>query len=390
MTEPTEQPPKPHTHSSDRSPVDKTLAKEQSLLDKDMAELARRNPGRFWLLLAVFAGLGLMVLSAFRQGWFTPTEYLYVQLPSVTGVSIGTAVKLKGFKIGEVDEITLEPNLNVKVRLKVVQERMAMLSADAAAKFGRDGPISGKFIDILPGTRPIDTSGKGALSGATFKPLAPNSTLSMDSGGELEDVMANVKIAVEKLASAIGKVEPILDDTKKLTGEAAAMRQDIRGAITKILADAQSMSGELKRVGASASTVAGKVDGDRAALVADIRRILAQSEAASVSAKAALKALELDLPQVLDKTKSSLDNVRDVTSKAQDISTNVRQTTADVKAITGEARQDIPPMLRNARSATQNSADITQGIKESWPINSLIKAPEDPALPLDGFEGKAK
>ena len=377
----------PPKHSPEQ---DKPHAKEQSLLDKDMAEMARRNPGRFWLLLAVFAGLGLVVLSAFRQGWFTPTEYLYVQLPGVGGVSIGTAVKLKGFKIGEVDQINLEPNLNVKVRLKVVQERMAMLSADASAKFGRDGPISGKFIEILPGTRPFDASGKGPVAAELFKPLAPNAVLSMDSGSELEDVMANVKIAVEKLASAIGKVEPILDDTKKLTGEAAAMRQDIRGAITKILADAQDMSAQLKRVGDNAVVVAGKVDGDRAALVADIRRILAQSEAASVSAKLALKALETDLPVVLDKTKNSLDNVRDVTSKAQDISANMRQTTADVKAISGEARQDIPPMLRAARAATQNSAEITQSVKESWPINGLMKEPADPALPLDGFEGQAK
>jgi phospholipid/cholesterol/gamma-HCH transport system substrate-binding protein len=333
----------------------------QALLDHDMGEMARGNPGRFWLILAVVSGLVLMGLSAWRQGWFTPTAHLYVVLPGAVGVQVGTPVKLKGFKIGEIDNIDLEPNLNVKVRMRVVEDRLKLISALANAKFGRDGPIGGKFIDIVPGA--LDS-----------KRIVADATLPMDSGNELEDVMGTVKVAIEKLAIAIGKIEPILDDTKKLTGEASEMRKDVRASVTTVLANMESMSAEFKRMGGSAATVAGKLDGDRKAVVGDLQKVMAQANAAAESARIALKTLEQDIPQVTDKTKATLDNVK--------------QTTADLQQIIREARQDIPPTVRSARTAAQDAADITDGLKRSWPIKSMVQPSADGNLSLDGFEGK--
>jgi phospholipid/cholesterol/gamma-HCH transport system substrate-binding protein len=333
----------------------------ESLLDHDMGELARGNPGRFWLTLAVVSGLVLMGLSAWRQGWFTPTAHLFVVLPGAVGVQVGTPVKLKGFKIGEIDEIDLEPNLNVKVRMRVVQERLKLISAAASAKFGRDGPISGKFIDIVP----------GELEG---KRIQAEATLPMDGGNELEDVMGTVKVAIEKLAVAIGKIEPILDDTKKLTGEASEMRKDVRASISNVLANMESMSKEFKRMGNTAATVTGKLDGDRKAIVGDVQKVLTQANAAAESARAALKTLEQDIPLVTDKTKATLDNAREASD--------------NVKQIVRDAQGDIPPAVRNARAATQDAAEITDGLKRSWPIKGMVQPPAEGNLNLDGFEGK--
>jgi phospholipid/cholesterol/gamma-HCH transport system substrate-binding protein len=356
----------------DPVPPDVTPEKiaNESLLDRDMAELARRNPGRFWLMLAVVSGLVLMGLSAWRQGWFTPTTHLFVTLPGAVGVQVGTPVKLKGFKIGEIDDIDLEPNLNVKVRMRVVQERLKLISATATARFGRDGPIGGKFIDIVP----------GQLEG---KRIAAESILPMDTGNELEDVMGTVKVAIEKLAIAIGKIEPILDDTKKLTGEASEMRKDIRTSVSTVLANMESMSQQLKRVGDTAAGVAGKLDKDRASMVGDARKVLLQADQAAASARAALQTLEKDLPPVMDKTKAALSN-------AQDATDNVKAATGDVRQVVKEARQDIPPTVRSARAAAQDAAEMTDGIKRAWPISGLVKPAPEGNLPLDGFEGQKR
>ncbi len=339
----------------------------QALLDHDMAEMARGNPGRFWLILAVVSGLVLMGLSAWRQGWFTPTAHLFVVLPGAVGVQVGTPVKLKGFKIGEIDNIDLEPNLNVKVRMRVVQERLKLISAGANAKFGRDGPISGKFIDIVP----------GALEGRRIEAEA---TLPMDSGNELEDVMGTVKVAIEKLAAAIGKVEPILDDTKKLTGEASEMRKDVRASISTVLGNLETMSLEFKRMGNTAASVAGKLDGDRKALVGDMQKVLTQANAAADSARSALKTIEQDVPQLTRKTKATLDN-------AVQASDNVKQSSADVQQIMRDARQDISPALRAARTTAQDAAEMTDGLKRAWPLKNLVPLPAEGSLNLDGFEG---
>jgi phospholipid/cholesterol/gamma-HCH transport system substrate-binding protein len=324
-----------------------------ALLDHDMAEVARKNPGRFWLFLAVISAVILMGLSAWRQGWFTPMTYVFVELPGASGVQIGTPVRLKGFKIGDVNEIELDAQLNVRAKLRIVSERMPLLGQDASARFGRDGPIGGKFIELLPGDR-------------AGKRLQAEAMLPMDVGNELEDVMGTVKVAVEKLAVAIGKMEPILDDTKKLTGEAAEMRKDIRASVTTVLANMEAMSGQLKAMGHSAGNVAQRLDKDSVALMQDVGKITAQAEAAAVSARNSLAALEKDMPPTLTQVKEALASVQ--TSAA-----NIKTITEDVKQMVGEIKGDVPPAVKAARTAAQDAATITEGAKKTWPISSFVK-----------------
>jgi phospholipid/cholesterol/gamma-HCH transport system substrate-binding protein len=345
MTEPTSPPPSPKS-----SGLEGEVA---ALLDHDMAEVARKNPGRFWLMLAVISAIVLMGLSAWRQGWFTPMTQVFVELPGASGVQIGTPVRLKGFKIGDVDEIELDPQLNVRARLRIASERLPLLGKDASARFGRDGPLGGKFIELLPGDRAGQRLAQGAM-------------LPMDVGNELEDVMGTVKVAVEKLAVAIGKMEPILDDTKKLTGEAAEMRKDIRASVTTVLANMEAMSGQLKSMGNSAGNVAQRLDKDSVALMQDVRKITDQAEAAAVSARNSLAALEKDMPPTLDKVKEALTSV-------QTSAENVKLITEDVRQMVTEIKGDVPPAVKAARAAAQDAAVITEGAKKTWPISTFVK-----------------
>lgn len=316
----------------------------------------RKNPGHAWLALAIVLAVALAVLSAYRQGWFTPTVHAYVELPSASGVQLGTPVKLKGFTIGEVDEISLEKDLAVRARLRITAEKMELLGADASGRFGRDGPIGGKFIEILPGSR-------------EGRRLSADATLPMDAGSELEDVMATVKTAVEKLSIAIGKVDPILDDTRKLTGEAVAMRETVRNSLSVTMANITAMSAELRRTGETARTLVGNIDGDRARLVEDVRAVLRQADAASESAKNALKALETNLPPTLE---------------------NAKEASGDVKQMIRETKSEVPSLVRSGRAAAQDAADITSGLKNTWPLSSVIKPPGTSQLPLESFEEPAK
>jgi phospholipid/cholesterol/gamma-HCH transport system substrate-binding protein len=295
----------------------------------------------------------LMGLSAWRQGWFTPMTHVFVELPGASGVQIGTPVRLKGFKIGDVDDIELDPQLNVRARLRIASERMPLLGKDASARFGRDGPIGGKFIDLLPGERAGQRLAQGAM-------------LPMDVGNELEDVMGTVKVAVEKLSVAIGKMEPILDDTKKLTGEAAEMRKDIRASVTTVLANMEAMSGQLKSMGNSAGNVAQRLDKDSAALMQDVRKITEQAEAAALAARNSLTALEQGMPPTLDKVKEALSSV-------QTSAENVKIITEDVRQMVSEIKGDVPPAVRAARTAAQDAAVITEGAKKTWPISTFVK-----------------
>ena len=147
--------------------------------EPDMQEFAlrtRKSPGHAWLALAIVAAVFLVLTSAWRQGWFTPTSHVYIEVAGASGIQAGTQVRLKGFKIGEVDDIKLEKNLSVRVRLRIETEKMELLGANASAKFGRDSPIAGKFIELLPGAR----EGQRLAGGQTLPVDAGNETRRRD------------------------------------------------------------------------------------------------------------------------------------------------------------------------------------------------------------------
>lgn len=337
------------------TPLDEAGAHEQ------LVARSPKNPGHTWLAFAIVAAIVLTLTSAWRQGWFTPTAHVYIELDGASGVQIGSQVRLKGFKVGEVDQISLEKNLRVRIRLRVETEKMELLGANASAKFGRDSPIAGKYIELLPGAR-------------EGRRLAAGQTLPVDAGNDLDDVMATVKVAVEKLSSVLAKIDPILDDTHKLTGEAVAMRENIRSTLTTTLANIQAMSAELKQTSQTTRALVGNIDGDRAKVVGDLRSVMQQADAATASARKALKTLETDLPVALEKTKDLLENARSAS--------------ADVQQILRDARHDVPAIVRSGRSAAQDAAEITTGLKNTWPLSGNAKATDSAPLPLDSFEGR--
>ncbi len=305
---------------------------------------AHKNLGRFWMTLAGVSVVGLMGLSAWRQGWFTPTEHLHLELSNgAQGLQVGTLVKLKGFKIGEVDNMTLEPNLNVHVSMRVTEEKLALLGADAQVKLSRDTPISAKYIEIIPGTKP-----QGSLKAEANIPLK--------DGSEVEDMLLIVKSGVEKLVSSLSKIEPILDDAKKLTGEAADMRGHVHSAVDVMLSNLQATSGNVKQIGQTAQGMVTSIDADRAVIMGQVKGIV--------------KTLEItvgtDVPQMSSKVKGALD---------------------DVKKITEGAAVDIPPALRSTRIVTADVAEITDGAKKTWPISTFVKGEAlTKPIRLDAFE----
>jgi phospholipid/cholesterol/gamma-HCH transport system substrate-binding protein len=349
------------TPSTPAGAAEPTAAPSDDSLEGLQIPRPRRNPGHTWLALAIVAAVLLTLTSAWRQGWFTPTSHVYIELDGAGGVQIGTPVRLKGFKIGEVDEINLSRSLVVRVRMRIESARMELLAANASAKFGRDSPIAGKFIEILP----------GEVAGPR---LAAEQTLPVATGSDLDEVMATVKTAVEKLTVALSKIDPILDDTRKLTGEAVAMRESVHSSLTATLANIQAMSLQFRQTSDTARTLVGNIDSDRARVVGDVRGVLKNTEAATASANKTLKVVESDLPQALEKTRELLENAK--------------AASADVKQILRESRNDIPAIVRSGRSAAQDAADITTGLKNTWPLSGGSKPPDAGALPLDSFEGR--
>lgn len=75
---------------------------------------------------------------------------LVARFPNVTGVSVGTDVRVSGLKVGRVVAQELDPaTWQAVVRLAI--DRRVTLPADSAAAITSEGLLGGTFIALMPG-----------------------------------------------------------------------------------------------------------------------------------------------------------------------------------------------------------------------------------------------
>ncbi|MGL6187887.1 MAG: outer membrane lipid asymmetry maintenance protein MlaD [Holosporales bacterium] len=106
--------------------------------------------GAFVLLLAVgFFYFSYIQSSGFRSG----NGYLLgARFEHIDGLVVGSEVRVGGVKVGNVQEVTLDPkNYLAVVRFDVLSG--IRIPEDSTAQIISDGFLGGKYLSILPGSQ---------------------------------------------------------------------------------------------------------------------------------------------------------------------------------------------------------------------------------------------
>lgn len=282
-----------------------------------------------WLCLAIFGlTMILMLLSGIRQGWFTPSTHVYLTLPGASGLQVGTQVRLRGFPIGEIDELELQGDLTVRTRIQIDHQRMPLLSADTLAQVGRDTPVAARHIDLFPNPQQPTR-------------LAAGQSLRLKEGQEIEDLLQTAKQLMLQVNRTLEKAQPILENVEDISTEVAQTMPVLRQSLEKMALHAQSTA---RQVDLTTQTIGSAVE--------------------------------------------DLSGKREVWGREMgEILSNTRQTSNHVEAVLNAIRKDLPPVLRAGNQIAGDAADLTQGLKQTWPFSSLLKQDKPVEAGLDGFEG---
>jgi phospholipid/cholesterol/gamma-HCH transport system substrate-binding protein len=95
----------------------------------------------------------IFLIFAYRTSGTGPVANGYLlkaRFERVDGVSIGTAVKIGGVKVGTVRTITLDPK-TFQAELEFGIEQQYQLPKDSAAQISSEGLLGGKFVSLVPG-----------------------------------------------------------------------------------------------------------------------------------------------------------------------------------------------------------------------------------------------
>ena len=305
--------------------------------EQDSEARSLRLRVRLFLLAAALLGIVTLVTVAARHGVFTQTIPIHFFAESAQEITKGMAVKVIGFKIGKVDQLVIEPDNRIKVRIMVNDDYARLIPSDSVAKVTKEGLIGASVIEIQPGQDKT-------------RVVAADDVLRFERDSGLGEI-------AKKLTD---QVMPILHDVKQITasindpeGDVKLAVHNISEATVALRASSQELQKLLHQGNQKVEVLSSQVSG-----------VLEKTDQNMALVKKNLGTLDSTLPGLLQKVDGTLENLRRVSQ---------------------ESVEKVPGLLHDGRAAAGDARDIVSGAKKAWPIRTLLDQPEPGPAPVDSY-----
>jgi phospholipid/cholesterol/gamma-HCH transport system substrate-binding protein len=305
--------------------------------DSDVAA-ARRGTRRF-LLFAALVTLALVAAIIVRQGLFRQTTNYSFVADSAQDIAKGQAVKIAGFRVGSVAEVSLKDDGQVVVTLEVDADHMRFVTHDARVELRKEGLVGSPTLEIVPGrdkTRLAAAQGRLAFSRA-------------DGLGALANQVREEFI-------------PILKDIKVITGALADPQNGLPATLAQVRASSEALNTLLANSNQQVSGIGSAAT-----------RVLGKTEENLSQLGQTLETANKRLPALMERTQQILEHV---------------------DKIAVEVESSVPSTLRDGSAVAADVREIVGGAKQAWPIRNFVDAPAPATLKADsdprGEAGRAR
>ena len=316
------------------------------LADKDERFKYLFGKTAVFTLLAVI-GIGLAFFWAGdKKGAFTPKSPIYFVADSGQDLSVGMPVKFSGFKIGNLNKLTLDEQGLVQVEVSIETKHLKLIRQDAVMSLVKEGVIGDGVLEVSQG--PKD------------KPaLVAGGSIRFERAGGLNQAMDDIK----------DRVLPILDDLHQTL-------HDPNGDLIQTLKNLREFSSEMRGTRERLDRVLDSVDTN---LNNEVTPLLRSLRLSATNAETMSTKLNHDLPALLNKADSSMENLR-MTSEI--IKDTVQRSAPQIPGMLGEARETMD-MTRGVIGDTQ---EVIDSLNTHWPLKSVVPAPETGPVKMDSHD----
>ena len=210
--------------------------------------------------LALFA-TGLFLIGD-RRLLFAPRFELHTTFTKVSGLQVGTKVRVSGLDAGEVLDIGLpvRPSEPFRIRMRLREDLRPLVRTDSVSALQTDGIVGSAFVQVGRGTdaapmvEPGDTiAGRDPVEFAdlidegreTFRTVAKEiSALSGESGEAIEAITEVARTANTVIDDVGGEVRVITRASARVAEDARTLMAETEGLLT----DARAGKGTLGRL----------------------------------------------------------------------------------------------------------------------------------------------
>jgi phospholipid/cholesterol/gamma-HCH transport system substrate-binding protein len=182
-------------------------------------------------VIAAIAVLALGIMNMGGDGQLFASHYtLFMRMENTYGLKIGGPVRLAGFSVGSIEEITFPDDINDKrvvVRLNIEKKYQDRIREDSDVAINSMGLLGDKYVEMGIGSEASPV-------------LQDGDTVNGMPDSAMQNVLAGATTGLEGLNVVMGQLRIILDDVAKGQGTVGhllkdeKLYKDLSSAITNI------------------------------------------------------------------------------------------------------------------------------------------------------------
>ena len=175
-----------------------------------------------FVLLAVALLAAVLILMGTNQRWFSKDYYFSSKFPTADGLSSGMAIRFKGFQIGVVDAVFLNPDNSVGIRFHVYDTYIEKVTRNSVLELATSPIGLGGGLSFHPGK-----DGGAHLPEGSYIP----STSTADGQALVKRGLVEIPQNVDTITKLIGEVGPILQNANTTLESMQRLIAAVNGSI---------------------------------------------------------------------------------------------------------------------------------------------------------------
>ncbi len=324
--------------------------------------------GSFVLAMVV----GLVVSLAVLTGRTGATDSYYAIYKNVTGVKFGTQVLYEGYPIGQVTEITPQPEdgrMRFRVDFDVTKDWR--IPEDSVAQIAAPGLLSAITLSIKAGDGAALEPGSRVKEQESANVLAVFSGVAADMGELAETHIKPLIATIDRTVGAFGDL--LETDAQVLVRELAALARGMAERMPKIADNVEDFTAKLNR--SSDQLVALMTPENRE----KVEGLIANLDAAAGN----LARLSADF----EKTRGDIDRllasmtatVAKVETMVADNKLDIEKSIIDIRYVVDSVARHIDSINQNMEGAARNMYEFTRQIRQNPGLLLGGRPPRDEA-----------
>jgi len=296
--------------------------------------------------VGIFIALALVIAAvllgglAVRQGIFEPKTLVIFEAPSGNELRPGMAVKLSGFKIGEVNKVALNEGAEVDVDMLIEDRYMKWIREGSVATLLREGLIGDSYIAMTPGKPGQPELNKGGV-------------VAFRSGAGLGDIAEDLR----------NRIVPVIGEMTTLLHNANDPRGDLRQSLKESRELLVEMRETRKKLDATLAGLDHLQQDEVPQTLGKMRNTLGQIDSTLQQVNQQVPALTGKMDQSLQKMNQSLD-------KADQAALAARQAAQQATATMNDIQPRVDGLLNDSRTLVNNSNQAVGALRQHWPFRS--------------------